>query len=295
MGSKKKTRPRAKEKACDRAIQRTLAYSSIFNYPMSEHQLYTFLITKKDFEYDFFKKSLRRLVKGDNVKAKNGKYYSPGIRPVSWKLRRKYSQDLIKESQKAIKYLSKIPWIKMIGITGAVATHNASKDDDIDIFIITEKNRLWISRFFVFLILKAINKYGHGKKDARKFCCNLWCDESAMKWGKAKQNIYVARELLNVLPIYDKDDTYLKFLNENDWVFKHYNNFKIQLPKKYSKRTFNNSKVINSLENFLRKLQLDYMKSKKTTEITTKNFIHFNKHDHSKEILSNYKELLEKL
>jgi hypothetical protein len=91
MGSKKskksKPRPRAKEKACDRAVQRTLAYSSVFKYPLSKHQLYTFLITRKKYEPDFFEKSLRRLVKGDSIKAKNGKYYLPGVRPVSWKLR----------------------------------------------------------------------------------------------------------------------------------------------------------------------------------------------------------------
>lgn len=288
-------RPRAKEKACDRAVQRTLAYSSVFKYPLSKHQLYTFLITRKKYEHDFFEKSLRRLVKGDSIKAKNGKYYLPGVRPVSWKLRAKYSQELIDEADLGVRLLKKIPWIKMIAVTGAVAAYNASKDDDIDVLIVTEKNRMWLTRSFVYLILKTIGKFGHGKKDSRKFCCNLYLDESALKWKKNKQNIYVARELLSMQPLYDKDYTYFKFLDQNEWAFTHFYNYKIALPKNYPDKNLSNSKIVDAVENLTRKLQLDFMKSKKTTEITTKHFIHFNKHDHSNEILEEYKKELEKI
>ena len=42
----------------------------------------------------------------------------------------------------------------MIAITGSVANYDAEENDDIDLLIVTEKNRLWITRGFVFLILK---------------------------------------------------------------------------------------------------------------------------------------------
>ncbi len=293
--SNKNPRPRAKEKSCDRAIKRTLAYSSVFNYPVSIYQLYTFLITRNNYEYDFFQKSLRRLVKGGKVKARNGKYYLPGMRPVSWKLRSRYSLDLVEETLPGINLLKKIPWIKMIAVTGAVASRNAAKDDDVDIFIITEKNRVWLSRFFTYFILKIIGKYGHGKTDKRKFCCNLFADESALKWGKDKQNIYIAREFLSMHPLYDKDNTYLKCLHENSWALRHFYNYKIEFPKKYGDKALNKSKIVDAMENLVRKIQLDYMKSKKTTEITTKHLIHFNKNDHTNWVLDEYKASLERI
>jgi len=285
-------RPRAKEKACDRAIKRTLAYSAVFQYPVSTFQLYTFLITKNKFDYDFFSSSLRRLVKKKHIKAKGGKYYLPGIRPVSWNLRYKYSKDLMKEARVSVKLLSLIPWLKMVAVTGAVASYNAIKDDDVDVFIVSEKNRLWITRFFVFLILKSVGKYAQKGEDNRKFCCNLFADESGMKWGKDKQNMYVAREMLSMQPLLDRDRTYYKFIQANSWSLKHFNNYKMEFPKKYSDRNLGKSRLVNLLENSLRKFQLNYMKNKKTNEITTKHFIHFNKHDHAKEILSEYKKKL---
>jgi len=288
----KNPRPRAKEKACDRAIKRTLAYSAVFQYPVSEFQLYTFLITKNKFDYDFFNSSLRRLVKKKHVKAKGGKYYLPGVRPVSWNLRYKYSKDLMKEARVSVKLLSLIPWLKMVAVTGAVASHNAVKDDDVDVFIVSEKNRLWITRFFVFLILKSVGKYAQKGENNRKLCCNLFADESGMRWRKDKQNIYVAREMLSIQPLLDRDDTYYKFIQANSWALKHFNNYKMEFPTKYSDRNLHKSRLVNIFENSLRKFQINYMKDKRTSEIATKHFIHFNKHDHAKEILSEYKKKL---
>jgi len=250
------------------------------------------MITKNNFEYDFYSRSLRRLVKKKHVRAKDGKYYLPGVRPVSWKLRYKYSEDLLAEAEKSIRLLRVIPWINMVAVTGAAASYNAVKDDDIDIFIITKKNRLWLSRLFVFLILKAVGKYAQKGEGNKKLCCNLFADESGMKWQKEKQNIYVAREILNVLPFYDKNSAYFKFLQANSWALNHFYNFKIEFPKDFPEEKLNKSRVVNLLEKYARKLQLDYMKDKKTTEITNKNFIHFNKHDHAKNILDEYKKNL---
>ena len=179
----KSPRPRAKEKVCDLAIKKTLAYGAIFKYPMSFYQLSTYLVTKKKFDYDFFNKSLKRLVKKKHIKAKDGKYYLPGVRPVSWNSREKYTKKLLKDSQLGFTLLSTIPWIKMLTVTGATAKNNAVKNDDIDIFIVTEKNRLWITRSFVWAILKIIGKYAFSGERNKKFCCNLFVDETKMEWN----------------------------------------------------------------------------------------------------------------
>jgi predicted nucleotidyltransferase len=288
--STQKSRPRAKEKSCDRAIKKTLTYRSIFNYPMSRYQLYTFLITKKYFDERFFRKSLRRLVKKDHIKAKDGKYYLPSVRPVSWKLRDKYSRDLLDETEKIVKMLRVIPWIKMLAVSGSVAVNNAVKDDDIDIFIITQKKRLYLTRFFTFLILKIVNKYAQGKEQKRKLCCNLFVDETNIKWQKNKQNLYIAHEVLNLHPLIVRDEMYFKFLKENFWAQKYFKNWQITLPQRFSPAKDSQSKFLDFLEDFLRNLQLGYMKKKKTTEVTTKDLIHFNKHDHTADILEQYRQ-----
>lgn len=286
-GLEEKPRPRAKERACDEAIRKTLAYSAIFKYPMSSQQIYNYLISDQKFKPQFFNKSLKRLVKKKHIRARNAKYYMPGIRPVSWKLRQGYSKELLKITEKAAKLLKNVPWIKLFGITGAVAAYNAVKNDDIDVIIITQKNRVWITRAFVFLILKITSLYAQGKDRNQKICCNLFVDEGAMKWNEEKQNIYIAREIIGMIPLINREDTYHKFLKENEWVFDHFKNFKVEFPKKLTKSK-DASRFVDLLENTARNMQLKFMSSKKTTEITTSTLIHFNKYDHANKIIKEY-------
>lgn len=290
----KNPRPRAKERACDTSVKRTLAYRAVFKYPLTFHQLSTYLISKRDFEHDFFTKSVRRLVKKKHIKTKDETYYLPGVRPLSWQARFKNTQELLAHAMPAIKLIGKIPWIKMIGITGSVATFNAKPEDDIDLFIVTQKNRVWITRFFVFLILKSLGMYAQGKKNKRKLCCNLFIDESEMMWAKEKQNVYVAHEIVHLMPVVNKSDTYFEFIGKNKWALKHFPNFKIHIEDS-EKNNYEGSRLVDFVDNHLHKLQLNYMKNKKTKEITTKKLIHFNKNDHTRRIISEYKRNLKSL
>lgn len=288
----KNPRPRAKERACDKDIRKTLSYSAVFKYPMSKFQLYSFLITRNNYSVKFFERSLRRLVKKRHIKAKNGKYHLTNIRPISWGLRDRYTKDLFESAKIGFKALKAVPWIKMAAVTGSAASNNAQKDDDLDIFIITEKNRLWITRGFVTLILSVINKYARGGEGNGKFCCNLFVDESRSKWKKEARNLYVAREILSMHPFIDRDNMYFRFLKQNDWCFRYFRNQKISFPEKLNPTLKGKSLLVNLAENIARKTQLRFMRVRKTSEVTTKRVIHFNKHDHTKNILDQYKEFL---
>ncbi len=288
-------RPRAREKACDKAILKTLAYSSVFNYPMSKFQIYKYLITKNKFSHEFFEKSLKRLVKMGHIKSKDSKYYLPGMRPVSWNLRDKYSRDLMEENKIVFKLLKKIPWIKMLAVTGSVASNNAVKEDDIDVFIVAQKNRMWITRFFVYLILQSVNKYAFGENNKTKLCCNIFVDEENLEWDKKDKALYIAYEIASMHPIIDRDYTYFRFINKNKWIGDHFANFIMEEKiDKVSEQTIG-SGLIDIFENLARKLQLNYMKNKKTSEVTTKTLIHFNKHDHSQKIMEDYKATVAKI
>jgi len=283
--------PRAKERACDKAIKKTLAYSAVFKYPMSFHQLGTMLISKKRFDYETFDRSLKRLLKKKRISTSKGKYYLKSVKPVSWEKRDKDSQWLIKNNLRAIKILEIIPWLKMAAITGSVAANNAERNADIDLFIITQKNRLWITRGFATLVLSLIGKYAVGQNNKDKLCCNIFIDEKNLRWPREDNNIFVAHDILAMHPIINKDNIYFKFLRANKWVLKYFGHYKVELLAHPSSSKKGNW-IGNYFDNAAMKAQLNYMKKKKTTEITKKGFLHFNTHDHTQNILNNYKNLI---
>lgn len=289
---KEKTAPRATERSCDKAIKKTLAYSAVFRYPMSFYQLGTMLITKKNFDFQTFDNSLKRLIKKRHINVFKGKYILRGIKPVSWEKRDKESKEIIENNKWALKTLELIPWIKMVAVTGSVAANNAERNADIDLFIITQKNRLWITRGFVALILSALGKYAVGTNNKEKFCCNIFIDENNLKWPKEENNIFVAHDILAMHPIISRDNMYLKFLRANNWVLNYFGQFKIDYTKAKYKTKAKGNFIGNYIDNLAMKAQLRYMKKKKTSEITKKGFLHFNTHDHTQDVLSNYKNLI---
>ena len=281
---KRKTNP------CNLAIIKTLSYSGVFGFPLSFYQITNNLISSDKFSDKKIRKELERLVEKRIVKKVKRKFILTGIKHHDRDKRLKLTNDIIKKNKPYIKIISKVPWLKMIAITGSVANQNTEKDSDIDLLFITEKNRLWISRALVFLILKILGKLPEDKSK-REICPNIFIDESKMGWAKKKRNLYVAQNIISIMPFLWRDNSYFKFIEENKWVEKYYGNFKVNFPKEYSKNKGHESLIMSFLENTARKIQMNRMKKNITTETVNSKLIHFNKNDSTKKILMKYRKI----
>lgn len=286
----KSKRNRTKERLYDRAILATLQYRAVFNASLSFHQLATYLLTEHPVDYHTYKSRLRALMQAKKIDQHRGKYFITGIKPLSWYSRGEAATSHLGASEETFRLLGKIRWIKLLAVTGSVAAHNASKDDDIDIFIVTEKHRLWITRFFVVLILKTLNMYRTEKSSAGKVCPNIFVDAGAMAWPTDKRNVYIAHEILMMVPVIDRDETYFKFIKQNEWVFRFMSNFYVHPPASVQASPQFNSPVLKLIDRGLMHLQQLYMHRKKTTEVTHVSFIHFNKADHSVHVLQKFEK-----
>ena len=91
-------------------------------------------------------------------------------------------------------------------------------------------------------------------------------------------------------PIFDRDKTYLKFLQENSWVLRFFGNLKFIKPSEPASQS-SAKNILDLVEGATRNLQLNYMKTKRTTEVTKENIIHFNRDDHTKKFLSEFEKI----
>jgi len=111
--------------------------------------------------------------------------------------------------------------ILLVGLTGSVAAGNCKRDDDIDILIVTRKNRLWCSRFKLKWFLKknriCCRKYGEVRKKD-DFCFNMWLEEDSLKLPKEKRTEKSAVDLILLKPLIDKGGIYGEFIRENEWA-----------------------------------------------------------------------------
>lgn len=278
-----------------KTIINSLCYRAVFNYPLSFYQLSHYLIgcdnwDEEELSFNNLKHSLKNLVNENKINYVYGKYLLSSRSYVNWNEGVGFSEDLIKKAEKTTDILKRIPWIKFIGITGAVSAFGAQEDDDIDFLIVTQKNRLWLVRGFVFVILKILGQLRTDDRPERKICPNIFLSEEYLSWEKQGRNLFVANEICMLYPLYDKDEMYFRFIKENEWVFNYFINFKVNFDG-LGEKNKNPSVFMKFLEKIAYILQKKYMKKRRTTELIQKNRIHFNKQDHTGKILLKYNNI----
>jgi hypothetical protein len=284
------------------AIIATLVYSDIFNFPLTRQEIWKFLLTKNTLSPEIFDKTLRSL--SSQITQRNGYFCIKGREEIIDK--RIQNQNEVEQKRKIAKqvasYLSYIPSIQCIGISGGVAVGNAQKKDDIDFFIITQRGTLWITRLWVLAICEVLGvRRKRGEKTAPdKICCNLFIEETQLTWPTRKRNIYTAHEIAQLQPLFVRENTYQNFLQANTWVYTYLPNTIPQttiLPshRKYFTLqrifTFSQSRFIQKLS---RTLQKKHMQNYQTTETVTDEFLAFHPHDYAAATISLFHKRMKK-
>lgn len=211
-----------------KAIIQTLAYADVFDYPLIEKEIWRYLIAEKKISSEIVQKELCQ--KYPQI-VKTGEYFFLKNRHQIVKIRQvreKWSRGKLKIAQRVAGWLRLIPWIKMVGVTGALAMNNSDKDDDIDLLITTSKNRLWLTRLLATIIIELVasRRRPDDQKFRDKICLNMFLDEKHLAVPKKEQDLFTAHEVVQMKPIWEKDNTYQKFLKANIWVKKYLPNWK---------------------------------------------------------------------
>lgn len=214
-----------------KAILRTLAYADVFDYPLLASEVWSFLIGKKETDLDTVQKELTRMnADSELIDADREFYFLHGREKIVAvrKKREKESQKKLAIAQQTGRWLRSIPMIKMVAVTGALAMKNSQKEDDIDLLILTSKNRLWLTRLLtVFLIEIVAHRRRPGdRKFANKICLNMFLDEDHLAVPEKEQDLFSAHEVCQMKVLWEKNATYKKFLKENQWVKRFLPNWK---------------------------------------------------------------------
>jgi len=286
------------------AILKTIIYADIFDYPLTKGEIWRFLIwedgqkiKKKEFEDKFKKLSPSVVFKDD--------FYCLFKREslINKRQRReKESNHKLYLAEKIISYLSCLPTVYLIGISGALSMMNSEKDDDIDLFVITKKNTLWITRLFLILFLALLRRRRkRGDKNVRnKICLNFLIDENVLSLPKKMRNLYGAHEVAQMRPVFERNNTYEKFINNNLWVNFFLPNvfeYKAKLKSGQNSKSFFNIVLRSFLSCFMfeviaKKLQFWHMKKHITKEIIEDHFLAFHPKDYEGTVLKKYKKRL---
>lgn len=274
------------------AIVKTLAYSAVFKHPLTLDQIWRFLIWDNCKKLSFlkFSKDLDELVKKKKVFHIDSLYLLKNKRSwlVEYKRQKREGQRKLSIARKTAFLLSYIPTIEFIGLSGKLALSVAERREDIDLFIISKKNTLWISRILVlaFLSFVGIKRSPKTKDTKDRICANMFINSDMLRIPKSEQDLFCAHEVSQLVPLVSKNNTYDLFLKENAWV-KEYLPNSIKITKVATEKE---SKIFGTyfFEQIAYKFQLWYMSKNRTTEVVKKNYVRFHPQDARTWVLPQY-------
>jgi hypothetical protein len=201
------------QKKAELAILKTLIYFDIFEYPLSERDIKYFLeccVSEEIFASALLQLSL------DKIIFRVGEFYSlqnnrqRAEERMQGNLR---AQPLLAKAAGIGAFLYKFPYVRAVAVSGSLSKNYADKKADIDFFIITKANRLWIARTILHLFKKLT--FLVGKENF--FCMNYFVDEEALVIPE--KNIYTAVEIVTLFPLAGTF-TLNKFFEKNQWTKK---------------------------------------------------------------------------
>lgn len=149
-----------------------------------------------------------------------------------------YSKYLYDKSVFYSRFWSYLPFVKEVYLCNSVAIGNANKNSDIDLLIVTQKNSLFLARFFWMLFFYLSLQRSVFPKKFGKICPSFWIEEDLRLIDTVNKEVdpyfIIWKNNLISLKSYSVK-TYPFFIRILNRFLGHLMIYKIRISKKYKK------------------------------------------------------------
>jgi hypothetical protein len=203
------------------SVVHVLLYRELFQYPLTSSEIHSRInqpATPQQLD-----DTLNDLVQHGMIYLLDNKYYATANQP-DWVPRRQKGNQLTQQyleiAERKTRLIASFPFVRGVMLSGSLSKQYIDHDGDIDYFILTEPNRLWIARTLLIVFKKIFLFNSH-----KYFCINYLIDTDHLIIED--QNIFTATEVVSLIPTYNYT-LYTSFLQANNWTKAYYPYFPLQ-------------------------------------------------------------------
>lgn len=191
------------------AILCTLAYSDIFDYPLTTSEIHRYLIGRHASQAEV--RAALESMAGSEVIRHGALWALPGREEIV-ALRRKRAAQADRLWPLSLKYgrrIAALPFVRMVAVTGALAADNVEPNADLDYLVVTRPGYLWVTRAMILALDKATNA------SPARICPNFILAESHL--ALQDRDLFTAQELARMIPIAGLS-VYAAMRDRNHWT-----------------------------------------------------------------------------
>jgi len=206
-----------------KSIRSTLCFFDLFDYPLAFEELKFYLLSSGNFTDEELKEALS---KDDAVVFRDGFYCLKGSEGHinSRKVRSVIAVNYFKKLHRFLPFIRLVPFVKMVSVCNTLAIGCPTAKSDIDLFIISKRNRIFIVRTFTTILFHLLGVRRHGEKVAGRFCLSFFVSDEKLDLSdllKGNDDVYFMYWFRTLRPIYG-EKTFLEFLGKNKWSEKYF-------------------------------------------------------------------------
>lgn len=206
-----------------RVIINTVRYFNLFDQPVTAVQLWRTQIGADRFWLlTEVRAEAERLVQDKRLQTHQGFYFLPQRDALvrGWLRRHVLVQQKWKLTQRIVRRLQYVPFVRMIAMSGSLAAGNTRATSDLDLFVIVKSGRIWLARSGLLTMAQVLGRRRrHWDQQAPdKVCLNHYVTDTSLSISPDIHNIYTA-VLYQALISLTGHDWQRRFLVANqDWM-----------------------------------------------------------------------------
>jgi hypothetical protein len=210
--------------ALRRAIARTVAYADLFEYPLDRGEIQRYLIGEAASPDEVDRALEQDGALTTYVERTGDKFHLRGRASTveTRRVREAASAELWRNARAYGAWVARLPLVRFVGVTGALAMSNAEGRADIDLFVLTHPGRLWLCRLLVLAVVRLAALRGH------TLCPNFLL--STEQLALRERNVFTAHEITQIVPLRPTEH-YARFMDANQWAFDFLPNAKTTLER----------------------------------------------------------------
>ena len=203
--------------AQERAFLQSVVYAALFDYPLTLAQLREALIGEVADEATLLRWYEHSEYLRATVDQLDGYFFPHGRHDLllTRAERENTSRALLHDLGGPLRLVTRMPFVRMVALSGSLAHLNADESADLDLFVVTSPRRVWTVTLATLIIARLCGW-------RKRLCLNYVLSERAL-WV-APADLFSANQIVHLQPI-TGESTYRAFLDANRFVERFYPNF----------------------------------------------------------------------
>jgi hypothetical protein len=223
-----------------------LVYYDLLDRPLTALEIFKYL--RADGPEISFSSVRRQLEEATNIGQQNGLYFLANRQSlVAIRQKRlKLTQLKWKKLRKLSRFLTLAPFLRLAAVTGSLTAYNAQELSDFDLLVVLKKNRLWLGRLLLTILVSTMSRRRHGQLTKDRICLNCYLTEENLEiTTKIKpRDWHAAQEYGRLTPLLEiKKETYTNFIKANVWLAAFLKNY--PWPNGANAKKIQPSKILN--------------------------------------------------